>query len=136
MASANASPAERKAYLENPAVASATATRSVSTHLAETVARKDSRTGRTQRSKSLVGDAHSASSNNRRGVWKELVLPLTFCDVVNSCSRTGHAAVLSGTSNQLKPPWNCLRHCTDATGDSTPRQQKNINAAIQSNILF
>ena len=115
--SAIASPAERKAYVENPAVESATATRSVSIHLAVTVARKDSRTGRTQRSRSLVGDAHNASSNNRRGVWKDLVLPLTFCDVVNSCSRTGHASVLSSTSNQLTPPWDCLRHCTDATGD-------------------
>ena len=97
--SAIASPAERKAYVENPAVESATATRSVSIHLAVTVARKGSGTRTTQRRESLVGDARNASNNKPKGAWKDLVLPLTFCDVGSRCGKTGYACVRCGLSS-------------------------------------
>ena len=59
---------------------SGTATNAVSILLALAVARKDSGTGRTQRSRNLIGNVRNATRKENR----EAVSSFKFCDVVSS----------------------------------------------------
>ena len=80
MASANASPAERKAYLVKWAVVSGTAVSAVSIHLALAVARKDPSTGQKRKRINLNGDADNAASKES----SKARLSVNFLMVVSS----------------------------------------------------
>ena len=114
MASANASPAERKAYLVKSAVGSGTAASAVSIHLALAVAKKDSNTGLQRKRINLNGNADNAASKES----SRARLSMIFFNGSEQLKTRWIRLCATYPVKFLTPYWNCLRHCANASADS------------------